>query len=121
MVINVQYSGQMQRFCTNNSIRWTLLTPDVSSASKMRKSHLRSTQKDSEISFQCFTSLTFRPQTIAVTQNQTLYKREHRHYMSFVSDLFLFCYERDFRTSLSDDNQADIIEVFIHVNSTSRY
>ena len=28
----------------------------------------------------------------------------------------LFCYERDFRTSLSDDNQADIIEAF---NSTS--
>ena len=27
-----------------------------------------------------------------------------------VADLFLFCYERDFMTSLSDDNQADIIE-----------
>ena len=35
-----------------------------------------------------------------------------------VADLFLFCYERDFMTSLSDDNQADIIEAF---NSTSRY
>ena len=35
-----------------------------------------------------------------------------------VADLFLFCYKRDFMTSLSDDNQADIIEVF---NSTSRY
>ena len=35
-----------------------------------------------------------------------------------VSDLFLFCYERDFMTSLSNDNQADIIEAF---NSTSRY
>ena len=33
-----------------------------------------------------------------------------------VADLFffllLFCYERDFMTSLSDDNQADIIEAF---------
>ena len=29
-----------------------------------------------------------------------------------VADLFLFCYEIDFTTSLSDDNQADIIEVF---------
>ena len=29
-----------------------------------------------------------------------------------VADLFLFCYERDFITSLSDDNQADIIEAF---------
>ena len=35
-----------------------------------------------------------------------------------VADLFLFCYERDFMTSLSDDNQADIIGTF---NSTSRY
>ena len=35
-----------------------------------------------------------------------------------VADLFLFCYERDFMMSLSDDNQADDIDVF---NSTSRY
>ena len=35
-----------------------------------------------------------------------------------VADLFLLFYERDFMTSLSDDNQADIIEAF---NSTSRY
>ena len=35
-----------------------------------------------------------------------------------VADLFLFCYERDFMLSLSDNNQADVIEAF---NSTSRY
>ena len=35
-----------------------------------------------------------------------------------VADLFLFCYARDFMTSLSDDNQTDIIETF---NSTSKY
>ena len=35
-----------------------------------------------------------------------------------VADLFLFCYEKDFMTSLSNDNLADIIEAF---NSTSRY
>ena len=29
-----------------------------------------------------------------------------------VADLFLFCYERDSMTSLSDDNQADITEAF---------
>ena len=29
-----------------------------------------------------------------------------------VADLVLFCYERNFMTSLSDDNQADIIEAF---------
>ena len=35
-----------------------------------------------------------------------------------VADLFLFCYERDFMTSLSDIKQAEIIEIF---KSTSRY
>ena len=35
-----------------------------------------------------------------------------------VADLFLFCYERDFMTSLSGDNQADINEA---LNSISRY
>ena len=35
-----------------------------------------------------------------------------------VVDLFLFCYERDFMLSLSEDTQSDVIEAF---NSTSRY
>ena len=35
-----------------------------------------------------------------------------------VANLFLFCYERDFVLSLTDNNQADIIEAF---NSISRY
>ena len=35
-----------------------------------------------------------------------------------VADLFLFCYERDFIMSLSDDKQADVIDAF---NTTSRY
>ena len=35
-----------------------------------------------------------------------------------VADLFLFCYERDFILSLSDNDQTDIIEAF---NSISRY
>ena len=35
-----------------------------------------------------------------------------------VADLFLFCYERDFMMSLSDDKQADVIYAF---NTTSRY
>ena len=37
---------------------------------------------------------------------------------SLVADLFLFCYERDFMLSLSDNTQTDINEAF---NSTSRY
>ena len=37
---------------------------------------------------------------------------------ALVADLFLFCLERDFPTSLSDDKQADAIDAF---NTTSRY
>ena len=35
-----------------------------------------------------------------------------------VADLFLFCYERDFMMSHSDDKQADVIDAF---NTFSRY
>ena len=35
-----------------------------------------------------------------------------------VADLLLFCYDRDFIMSLSDDKQADVIDAF---NTTSRY
>ena len=35
-----------------------------------------------------------------------------------VADMFLFCYERDFMMSLSDDKQTDIIDA---LNTTSRY
>ena len=37
---------------------------------------------------------------------------------TLIADLFLFCYERDFMLSLSDNSQTDIIEAF---NSTYRY
>ena len=35
-----------------------------------------------------------------------------------VTALFMFCYEREFMMSLSDDKQADIMYAF---NTTSRY
>ena len=35
-----------------------------------------------------------------------------------VADLFLFCYERDFMLSLSDNYESEVIEAF---NSTPRY
>ena len=35
-----------------------------------------------------------------------------------VADLFLFCYEKDFMMSLSDDKQAGVIGAF---NTTSSY
>ena len=31
---------------------------------------------------------------------------------SLASELFLFCHERDFMLSLSDNNQAEVIEAF---------
>ena len=37
---------------------------------------------------------------------------------ALVTDFVLSCYERDFMLSLSDNNQADVVEAF---NSTSRY
>ena len=40
------------------------------------------------------------------------------NYALLVADLFLFCYERDFMLSLSEDNQLDVIEAF---NSASQY
>ena len=40
------------------------------------------------------------------------------HCAPLVADLFLFCYERGFMMSLSDDKQADVIDAF---NTTSRY
>ena len=35
-----------------------------------------------------------------------------------VADLFLFCYERDFMMSLSEEEQSEVIKAF---SSTSRY
>ena len=40
------------------------------------------------------------------------------NFAPLVADLFLFCYERDFMMSLSDDKQADVIDAF---NTTSTY
>ena len=40
------------------------------------------------------------------------------NYAPLVANLFLFCYERDFMLSLSDDKQAYIMDAF---NTTSRY
>ena len=40
------------------------------------------------------------------------------YHAPLVADLFLFCYERDFMTSISDIKQAEIIEAF---KSASRY
>ena len=40
------------------------------------------------------------------------------NYAPLLADLFLFCYERKFMVSLSEDYQSDVIEAF---TSTSRY
>ena len=38
--------------------------------------------------------------------------------MTWMPIYFLFCYERDFMMSLTDDKQADVIDAF---NTTSKY
>ena len=53
-IIYNYYLGQMQCFRTKISIQVTPLTHDVTSASKLRYSHIRRIQKDLEISFKCF-------------------------------------------------------------------
>ena len=42
------------------------------------------------------------------------------NFAPLVADLFLFCYERDFMMSLTDDKQADVIDA-LNTNITSRY
>ena len=53
-----------------------------------------------------------------VLYRQTIGIQMGTNYCPLVADLFLFCYERDFMMSLSQENQADIIKAF---NSTSTY
>ena len=68
-------------------------------------------------------ALTFLLDTIYIRFGSTLYRQIVGIPMGIncaplVADLFLFCYERNFMLSLSDDNQSEVIEAF---NSTSRY
>ena len=68
-------------------------------------------------------ALTFLLDNIYITFGSKLYRQIVGIPMStncapLVADLFLFCHERDFMLSLSEDNQYDVIEAF---NSTSRY
>ena len=68
-------------------------------------------------------ALTFLLDNIFIPFGIKLYRRAVRIPMGtncapLVVDLFVFCYERDFMMSLSDDKQADVIDAF---NTTSRY
>ena len=68
-------------------------------------------------------ALTFSLYNIFIRFGTKLYRQVVRipigtNCASLVADLFLFCYERDFMMSLSDDKQADIVDAF---NTTSRY
>ena len=82
----------------------------------------RKTQKYHAWSCQnvCFT-LTFLLDNIFIQFGTKLYRQVVRIRMCtncapLVADLFLFCHERDFMMSLSDDKQGDIINAF---NNTS--
>ena len=68
-------------------------------------------------------ALTFLLDNIYITFGSKLYRQIVGIPMGtncalLVADLFLFCYERDFMLSLSEENQSAVIEAF---NSTSRY
>ena len=68
-------------------------------------------------------ALTFRLDNIYIRFDSKLYRQivgipMGTNCVPLVADLFLFCNERDFMLSLSEDNQSDVIEAF---NSTSRY
>ena len=71
----------------------------------------------------CVKALTFLLDDIYIRFGAKLYRQIVSIHMGtncapLVTELFLFCYERDFMLSLSENNQSDVIEVFI---STSRY
>ena len=68
-------------------------------------------------------ALTFLLDNIYITFGPKLYRQivgipMGNNCAPLVADLFLFCHERDFMLSLSEDNQSNVIEAF---NSTSRY
>ena len=64
--------------------------------------------------------LTDRPaMTIAVDLGRKARKQTNKTYCApLAADLFLFCYERDFMFSLSDDKQADVTDA---LNTIPRY
>ena len=78
----------------------------------------------------CCTLLTYDLHIVSTRQFQNTLSRGSKLYRQIVgipmgtncaplvADLFLFCYERDFMLSLSEDNQSGVIEAY---NSTSRY
>ena len=71
----------------------------------------------------CMNALTFLLDNIFIRFGTKLYRQVVGIPMGtncapLVADLFLFCYERDFMMSLSDDKQATAIDAF---NTTSRY
>ena len=68
-------------------------------------------------------ALTFLLDNICIRFGTKLYRQVNgipmgTNCVPLVADLFLFCYERDFMMSLSDDKLADVIDAF---NTTSRY
>ena len=68
-------------------------------------------------------ALTFLLNNIYIRFGSTLYRQivcipMGTNCTPLVADLFLFCYEKDFILSLSEDTQSGVIEAF---NSTSRY
>ena len=73
--------------------------------------------------FKMYVYVTFLLDNICIRFGTKLYRQVvgipmGTNYAPLVADLFLFCYERDFMMSLSDDKQADVIDAF---DTTFRY
>ena len=67
--------------------------------------------------------MTFLLDNIFIIFGTKLYRQEvgipmGTNYATLVADLFLFCYERYFMMSLSNDKQVNVFDAF---NTTSRY
>ena len=103
-----QREGSLYIACNDNNAFFT--------SDAVRNYNLWSCQKVCE-------ALTFLLDNIYIRVGSKLYRQivgitMGTNCASLVADLFLFCYERDFMLSLSEDDQSDVIEAF---NSTSRY
>ena len=106
-----QKEGSLYIACNDRNAFFTCCPFDA-----VRNSNLWSCQKVCE-------ALTFLLDSIYIRFGSKLYRQivgipMGTNCTPLVADLVLFCYERDFILSLSEDNQSGVIEAF---NSTFRY
>ena len=96
-------------------IGWMKLQLDETSTSLLTNvSHISTPKSKSSLSSHCIEQTDPKATSTPIINKS----KPHKQYQkSQPEEIITFCYERDFMTSLSNDNQPDIIEAF---NSTSR-